>query len=433
MRRKEITMSKRGKYGHGRVYQPKYKAPDGTTKLVNKWYVQYYDQDGQQHREPTDAKTEREARSILAVKLGQVHTGTMTRTDEKFLQYGDIREDLLHHFRINKMASLEILADGTESAKGLTKLDEYFGFTSTDKGMKIAVFSSKHWEDNFVTKRRREGVSDATIVNSAKLLDRMFKLAVENKRMSAAPKVMIPTSPDAREEYLSKEQFDALIGANGMEPRFHPVLTFLFYQGVRITETMNIRWRQIDLDNGVFNPKASENKTKNKETKPLQRETIKALRTIEEGGDDDFVFEQARSEGGNVAKKFEKAFRAAMLRLKFGKPTWQCSQCRNTKDAAAPGPDSPAIECSNPDCKKMGGIPMQYHYVGPTPHALRASTVVFYRESGMSDPEIMQITGHKSLKSFLGYSRTRIENVKTRMDAAETMRRKTQKKLELVA
>jgi len=26
------------------------------------------------------------------------------------------------------MASLEILADGTESAKGLTKLDEYFGF-----------------------------------------------------------------------------------------------------------------------------------------------------------------------------------------------------------------------------------------------------------------------------------------------------------------
>jgi hypothetical protein len=76
---------------------------------------------------------------------------------------------------------------------------------------------------------------------------------------------------------------------------------------------------------------------------------------------------------------------------------------------------------------------MQWHYVGPTPHCLRASTVVFYRESGMSDPEIMAITGHESPKSFLGYSRTRVENVKARMDVAETTRRKVQKTLAIVA
>ena len=72
---------------------------------------------------------------------------------------------------------------------------------------------------------------------------------------------------------------------------------------------------------------------------------------------------------------------------------------------------------------------MQWHYVGPTPHCLRASTVVFYRESGMSDAEIMAITGHESSKSFMGYSRTRVENVKARMDIAETSRRKMQKLL----
>ena len=76
---------------------------------------------------------------------------------------------------------------------------------------------------------------------------------------------------------------------------------------------------------------------------------------------------------------------------------------------------------------------MQYHYVGPTPHSLRASTVVFYRESGMSDPEIMQITGHESPKSFLGYSRTRVENIKARMDAAERARERQHRKLELIA
>ena len=70
---------------------------------------------------------------------------------------------------------------------------------------------------------------------------------------------------------------------------------------------------------------------------------------------------------------------------------------------------------------------MQYHYVGPSPHCLRASAVVFYRESGMPDAEIMAITGHKSSKAFQGYSRTRVGVVKQRMDAADAMRNKVKK------
>ena len=148
-------MGKRGKYGQGRVYQPTYKAEDGTVKTVSKFYIQYYNQEGKQVRESTEAKTEKEARGILAVKLGQVHMGTAPRAEEKALRYGDIREDLLRYFRVNKMASLEVLADGTESAKGLTKLDEYMGFNAEtgEKGMKVAAFNNKDWEDNFITKR----------------------------------------------------------------------------------------------------------------------------------------------------------------------------------------------------------------------------------------------------------------------------------------
>ena len=172
----------------------------------------------------------------------------------------------------------------------------------------------------------------------------MLKKAVENKRLTVAPKVTIPAAPKAREVYLSKEQFDSLVSDKGISSHFYPVLTFLFYQGVRISETMDILWKQIDLDNGVFLPDSDKNKTGNKDPKPLQKETIKALRTIKRDGE--YVFEGARSEGGNVAKKFEKAFRAAVLRLGFGKSMWQCFQCRATKNAPAPKPDSPAIACS---------------------------------------------------------------------------------------
>jgi integrase len=413
-------MSKRGKYGLGRVYQPKYKTPDGKTKFVNKWYIQFYDREGNQRREATDARTEKEARHILSLRLGQVQQGTIAKLDEKSLRYGDLREDILRYFRVNKMASLEHYADGTEYAKGLAVLDEFFGYRGPEeRGAKICTFSGAHWDNDFITRRRKEGVSDATIINSAKLLDRMFKLAVENGRLISAPKVTIPTAPPARKDYLQKEQFDALLGPKGIEARFHPLMTFLFYQGVRIGETLNITWSQIDLDNGVFLPDEEQNKTGNKDPKPLQKEVIRALSRVPQ--DTEFVFEGVRSDGEHVQKKFEKAFREAVLALGFGKPMWQCSQCRTTSSAAAPGPDSPALPCSK--CKD---VPMQYHFVGPTPHCLRASTVVFYRESGMSDAEIMAITGHKSLKSFLGYSRTRVENIKQRMDAADTMRKKVQ-------
>jgi len=70
---------------------------------------------------------------------------------------------------------------------------------------------------------------------------------------------------------------------------------------------------------------------------------------------------------------------------------------------------------------------MQFHYVGPTPHCLRASAVVYYRESGMPDAMIMEITGHSSPKSFLGYSRTRAEMIKDKMDSAELNRNRIRK------
>jgi hypothetical protein len=97
---------------------------------------------------------------------------------------------------------------------------------------------------------------------------------------------------------------------------------------------------------------------------------------------------------------------------------WQCGQCKATKKDHAPtSPDSPGIECSH--CK---GVPMWYQYVGPSPHSLRASCVVFYLESGMSETETMKITGHNDIEVFRGYARLPESGLKRSMDAAEEMR-----------
>jgi integrase len=186
----------------------------------------------------------------------------------------------------------------------------------------------------------------------------MFNLALANKRISAVPRIYVPTSPKDREVYLTKEEFETLFGAKGMEKKFHPVLIFLFYQAVRIGEALSIEWRQLDLNAGVFLPKAINNKKGNTDPKSLHNEVIRALRPMQQA--EGLVFE------GISQKMFEKAFRRVMLRLGYGKPTWQCSQCRHTKNAPAPKTDDPAIVCDY--CKENAMlIPMQYHYVGPSP------------------------------------------------------------------
>lgn len=416
-----LTMAKRGKYGMGSVYKP-----EGAAS----WYIRFYDAQGNRQRE-TGFATEREAQDALKVRLGQVVTGTAPRAEEKTLRYGDLREDLLHYMRLNKLKSLETLSNGDETVKGLTKLDEFFGFTSEDAGAKMADFSSKDWEKNFVSARRREGISDATIINSAKLLRKMLSLAVENKRMTFAPKVFVPKAPEPKLDVLTKEQFDQLLDRKtGVAKQFHGVLTFLFYQGTRITEGLNVKWSQLDLDARKYNPDPKQNKTGDGTPKTLNVNVIESLG--EEGNRDEYVFAEARSEGENVAKKFEGEFRDAMLRLGFGKFAWECGQCHAVKDGKAPEAGAAAIECNSTTCKGQH-IPMQWQYVGPSPHALRASCVVFYLEARIPEVEIMKITGHKSVKVFRGYARVADSSVMNSMDAAETMREKHMAEIEKAA
>lgn len=60
---------------------------------------------------------------------------------------------------------------------------------------------------------------------------------------------------------------------------------------------------------------------------------------------------------------------------------------------------------------------MQWSYCGPSPHSLRASCAVYYLEKGMSETEVMRVTGHSDMKVFRGYARIKNENIAAKMGA----------------
>jgi integrase len=433
---------KRGQYGNGSVFQPKYKG-EAEPPSDRNWYVTWYDNDGIKQRatrreDGSPFATEREAREYLKLKLADSIRGIAPTNNS--LRYADLRELVLKHHRKHSTKSLKTLSNGEEALKGLTELDVYGGFRDKNEdgtytltetpGRKVSTITSDDWFENFVVRRYKEGVSNKTIAASAKILRHALRLA---KMDSVATDIFEPNA-SPREDCLYVEDFHRLIGENGpayIDKEFHPVLRFLFYQGTRITETLGITWNQIDFETGEYRPHKTSTKTGDTAAKPLNpTEILPMLRKMKGSDKDtDLIFRAVRSNGKNIAKRIEGAFRNAMLEMKpisgLGKnkgpagPAWNCAQCQ-TIDRTLPASkkdDAFGHVCTNKEstiCQKYR-VPMQWSYCGPSIHSLRASCAVYYLEKGMNETEVMRVTGHSNIKVFRGYARLKTENIAAKM------------------
>jgi integrase len=438
-------MAKRGRHGDGSVYQPKH--PGETIPPADRnWYVTWYDKNGVKQRatnreDGTKFVTEREARDYLKLKRADAIRGIEPANGGKSLHYADLRNLLFEHHRLEGTKSVEVLSNGDLSLKGLTELDVYGGFRDKNnddtytltgtRGRKIATITKKDWFENFIVRRYQEGVGRKVIASSAKLLRQALKLG---KQDALAKDIFVPKDAH-REDCLYIEDFQRLIGNKDnpafIDKEFHPVLKFLFYQGTRIKEALGIQWNQIDFGTGEYHPHGTSNKTGDASAKPLNpAEVLPMLRKLKgNAAENDCVFQAVRSDGDNPAKRIEKAFRKAMLEMRpvsgLGRnkgpagPAWNCAQCGTIdRKLAAPKPEEVfAHVCTNREsnvCQEHR-VPMMWSYCGPSPHALRASCVVYYLEQGLTEVECMKITGHSDIKVFRRYARLKLENIAKKM------------------
>jgi integrase len=436
-------MGRRGRYGDGSVFQPKYTG-EKTPPTDRQWYVTWYDTDGVKQRatkrdDGTTMASEKEARDYLKLKMADTIRGVAPR--DNALRYADLRELLLKHHR--KQSSLQTLSNGEESLRGLTELDVYGGYrdkkeddtytlTGDRRGRRVSSITGDDFFETFVVRRYREGVGNAAISHSAKLLRQALRLA---KLDELVKDIFVPqTHP--REDCLYVEYFRRLItGETYIAEEFHPILRFLFYQGTRVKETFGITWNQIDFVAGEYRPHRTSTKTGATDAKPLNPDIALMLRKMKgKDRETDLVFRAVMSVGENVAKRLEGALRNAMLEMKpvsgLGKnkgpagPAWNCAQCQ-TIDRTLPAPkpdDAFAPICTNKTstvCQRYR-VPMQWSYCGPSIHSLRASCAVYYLELGMNEPAVMKITGHSNLKVFRSYARLKLENIAAQMGGKKT-------------
>jgi integrase len=347
------------------------------------WYAQFY-REGRQTRVSTKTEVKEEAKKTLRRLMGDTERGIVPEVEMRKTRYADLRAALLQNYVERGNKSLQTMADGSETIWGLKPLDEHFGYKvkngePENPGLPLPQITTDAARE-FARKRLDDGVSNDTVNGSLRLLRRMLILAHEDKKIQVVPKIRLLKGNPARKGFLAKEQFNSLVSF--LPAKLKPLITFLYFCGVRLGEAEQIDWSQIDLKAALI--RLEEDQTKNSEARtiPLPDVLVKMLSKIEpkEGT----VFDTT-----NLRKAWQKACVAAGL--------------------------GTFTEVDEKADKR---------YTGLIIHDLRRSAIKNLMKAGVNEKVAMKISGHKTRDVFDRYHIVDTEDVVEAMRRVQTVPRR---------
>lgn len=341
------------------------------------WYAQIYDKYGKQRRVSTRTTVKQEAQSFLRNLLTDKDRGVQFVGDLNKIRYGDLRAALLQNYVEKGNKSLQVMEDGSETIWGLKALDEFFQYEPASEGKpeKFGMPVSKITTDTtreFTKKRLAEGVANDTINGSLALLRRMFSIAHEDGKIQVKPKIRLLKHGSPRKGFLLLADFNKLLSR--FPKKLKPIITFLYYCGVRLGEAKQIEWSQVNLDEAVIRLEGEQTKNEEPRTIPLPDVLVAMLKKLPKVG---LVFD---------ATNLRKAWYKACVAAGFGTLT----KVEGKKDP---------------------------RYNGLIIHDLRRSAVKNLVKSGTTEKVAMAISGHKTRDVFQRY------NIVDEQDVVDAMRR----------
>jgi integrase len=327
-------------------------------KGSNNYYAQIY-RDGRAKRISTGTDVKQAAQGFLRNLLTDADNGKPFLGDVSKITYGQLRAGLMQNYVERGNRSLLVAADGTEFINGLKSLDEFYDYESDEKPgvplTKITTDSARA----FAAKRLKDGVTNSTVNNSLKLLRRMLRIAHEDGKIQNVPKIRFYKANGARKGFLQREKFEELLGHLPLHLR--PLITFLYYCGVRLGEALQIEWSQVDLKRAVIRIEDEQAKSGEARTVPLPDDLIRMLEHVDDKSGNVF-------DGTNLRKAWCKA----------------CDTC---------------------GLGKLEEIDEQNNrrYTGLIVHDLRRSAIKNLMKAGVNEKVAMAISGHKTRAVFDRY------------------------------
>src|SRR5208282_4157630 len=229
------------------------------------WRAQYI-HNGKVIRVSTEESVKQKAVAVLQRLMGDTARGLPPLPDAHKIRYADLRRGLISDYESKGNRSLTTTADGEDYINGLKQLDEFFGFGPDNPGPPVTQITTDTSRD-FAQKRQAYGVGTAMVNRSLSCLRRMLRIAHEDNKLQFIPKIRLLKEPPPRRGFLEQEKFDELVKL--LPTHLRPLVTFLYYCGVRVNEARQIEWPQVNLDARLIRLEEEQTKTEEARVVPL--------------------------------------------------------------------------------------------------------------------------------------------------------------------
>jgi integrase len=200
------------------------------------WWAKLY-QDGVPVYKTTRTPDKREAQRLHDIWGGELRQGTfLPRAGQT--RYDELVEELLRHYRNTEDRDL------IEVNTRLAHLNPFF---SGQRASKIDA----SMVERYVEQRKAAPAANGTINRELGLLTRLFKVALENKRVTQVPRIRKLKEAAPRQGFFERAQFEAVRRHLPEDLQVAATLAYTF--GWRMqSEVLTIERRQLDLAEGTL-------------------------------------------------------------------------------------------------------------------------------------------------------------------------------------
>lgn len=263
------------------------------------YWIAYYHR-GKEHRESSHSESEKEARRLLKKRIGEIGTGRFTGLGEERVTFEDLANALLTDYEVNKRRSLR-------SAR--LSISHLRGFFGLERAIDITTDRIKAHAAN----RQREAAANASINRELAALKRMFRLAVQDGRLSTMPYIPTLDEDNARQGFIDHGAFIAL--RDNLPEYLRDPITFLYLSGWRLGEMKALEWRDVDLAGKVVRLRPEISKNKDGRLLPLSGELLEIVQQAHAARrlDCPFVFHRSGEPIGDFRKAWSNACKEAGL------------------------------------------------------------------------------------------------------------------------
>jgi len=338
------------------------------------WWIKFY-KDGRPHRESSGSTKKSDAERLLKLREGAVAKGEPISLRVERITLDELLDDVVLDYEANGKASITRVKLSSRMLKG------YFA------GMRASNVTTVHIH-GYIKKRKgmitRLGkrTSNGTINRELTMLKRAYNLARQSTppRVYQAPFIPMLKEAPPREGFIGPSEYLALKAA--LPSHLKPVLTTGYFTGLRLSEILNLRWHQVDLQRRLIRLEPSDTKNRTARTIYLGDELYQALAELKAQRDWNWPDAQhVFLRNGTPIKEFKKAWQTACVEVGLGK-----KEERSVKR------------------DKKGRKRKAYRYEGLLFHDLRRSAIRNLVRARVPDAVAMQISGHKTRSVFDRYN-----------------------------